>query len=136
MLNIEKYYNDNCFKLPIEFLEKKIPISKQLQEDLELIKNNDSENTNPTSYDLIFKPNTKIGKKCLSIWANQFTTDKQFIKESQQLYKNANALHQDKDLLDISLPGKINNVGCVHPLTKVIYQVESIFTKIGRFRPH
>ena len=100
MLNIEKYYNEDCFKLPIEFLEKKIPISKQLQEDLELIKNNDSENTNPTSYELIFKPNTDIGKKCLSVWANQFTTDKQFIKESQQLYKNANVLHQDKDLLE------------------------------------
>ena len=23
MLNIEKYYSENCFKLPIEFLEKK-----------------------------------------------------------------------------------------------------------------
>ena len=22
MLNIEKYYSENCFKLPIEFLEK------------------------------------------------------------------------------------------------------------------
>ena len=31
---------------------------------------------------------------------NQFTTDKQFIKESQQLYKNASALHQDNDLLE------------------------------------
>ena len=100
MLNIEKYYSENCFKLPIEFLEKKIPIAKQLQEDLELIKNNDSENTNPTSYELIFKPNTDIGKKCLYVWANQFTTDKQFIKESQQLYKNASALHQDNDLLE------------------------------------
>ena len=33
--------------------------------------------------------------------------------------------------LDITLPGKVINTGCVHPLTKVISQIESIFTKIG-----
>lgn len=39
---------------------------------------------------------------------------------------------KDKDdSLDITLPGKINPTGCVHPLTKVISQIESIFTKIG-----
>lgn len=100
MFNIEKYYNDNCFKLPIEFLEKKYAISKQLQQDLELIENNDEQNTNPTSYDAVFKPKSKIGKKCLSIWAKKYTTDKKFIKESQNLYKDIGAVHFDKPLIE------------------------------------
>ena len=37
----------------------------------------------------------------------------------------------NKNSLDITLPGKVSNTGCVHPLTKVISQIESIFTKIG-----
>tara|TARA_B110000196_G_scaffold292007_1_gene279326 strand:+ start:797 stop:1816 length:1020 start_codon:yes stop_codon:yes gene_type:complete len=39
--------------------------------------------------------------------------------------------NQNKNSLDITLPGKVSNTGCVHPLTKVISQIESIFTKIG-----
>jgi len=38
---------------------------------------------------------------------------------------------QNNNSLDVTLPGKITNTGCVHPLTKVISQIESIFTKIG-----
>ena len=38
---------------------------------------------------------------------------------------------QNKNSFDITLPGKVSNTGCVHPLTKVISQIESIFTKIG-----
>lgn len=100
MFNIEKYYNDNCFKLPIEFLEKKHAISKQLQQDLELIENNDEQNTNPTSYETVFRPKSKIGKKCLSIWAKKYTTNKKFIKESQNLYKDIGAVHFDKPLIE------------------------------------
>ena len=39
--------------------------------------------------------------------------------------------NQNKNSSDITLPGKVSNTGCVHPLTKVISQIESIFTKIG-----
>ena len=100
MLNIEKYYNDNCFKLPIEFLDKTHDISKQLQQDLELIKNNDEHNKNPTSYEVTFKPSSKIGKECLSIWAKKYTTDKTFIKESQKLYKKIGAVPFDQSLIE------------------------------------
>ncbi len=100
MFDIEKYYNETSFKLPIEFLEKKHEISNQLQEDLELINNNDKENTNPTSYDVVFKPKSDIGKKCLSIWAKNYTTDKIFIKESQKLYKDIGAVPFDKPLIE------------------------------------
>tara|TARA_B100002051_G_C16741715_1_gene644713 strand:+ start:1205 stop:2224 length:1020 start_codon:yes stop_codon:yes gene_type:complete len=43
----------------------------------------------------------------------------------------ASSEKQNKNSLDVTLPGKITNTGCVHPLTKVISQIESIFTKIG-----
>jgi len=96
----DKYYNDKCFKLPIEFLEKKHEISKELQKDLELIQNNDEDNTNTTSYEILFKPKSELGKKCLSIWAQNYTTDKKFIKDSQKLYKNVDAIPFDKPLIE------------------------------------
>ncbi len=43
----------------------------------------------------------------------------------------ASSEKQNNNSLDVTLPGKITNTGCVHPLTKVISQIESIFTKIG-----
>jgi hypothetical protein len=100
MSDIEKYYNDNCFKLPIEFLEKKHKISKELQTDLEFIQNNDEHNANPTSYEILFKPKTELGKKCLSIWAQNYTTDKSFIKDSQKLYQDIGAIPFDKPLIE------------------------------------
>jgi len=52
-------------------------------------------------------------------------------KISSKVPTIASGEKQNKSLLDITLPGKITNTGCVHPLTKVISQIESIFTKIG-----
>jgi phenylalanyl-tRNA synthetase alpha chain len=53
----------------------------------------------------------------------------QKISSIENKFKQKN--NQDEDLIDITLPGKINGTGCIHPLTKVISQIESIFTKIG-----
>ena len=73
---------------------------RSLQKDLELIQNNDEDNTNNTSYEILFKPKSELGKKCLSIWAQNYTTDKKFIKDSQKLYKNVTQYHSDKPLIE------------------------------------
>ena len=36
-----------------------------------------------------------------------------------------------KNFIDLTLPGKKNNLGSQHPLSKVISKIESIFTRIG-----
>ena len=58
----------------------------------------------------------------------KLTIDKKISSIENKLKQKNN---QDEDLIDITLPGKINETGCIHPLTKVISQIESIFTKIG-----
>ena len=58
----------------------------------------------------------------------KLSIDQNISSAGNKLRSNNN---QNDDLIDITLPGKINNTGCIHPLTKVISQIESIFTKIG-----
>jgi len=98
MSNIEKYYTD--FKLPIELIKEKNYISKVLKDDLELIKNNDENNKNETVYERLFKPQTKVGKDCLNIWAKYYSKDKNFIKDSQKLYKTIDVINFDNKVID------------------------------------
>jgi len=50
---------------------------------------------------------------------------------SSKVDKLSSNNYHNNDLLDITLPGKSISTGCIHPLTKVISKIESIFTKIG-----
>tara|TARA_Y100001970_G_scaffold131637_1_gene162375 strand:+ start:508 stop:1527 length:1020 start_codon:yes stop_codon:yes gene_type:complete len=50
---------------------------------------------------------------------------------SSKINELGNSNNKNKDLLDVTLPGKSVYTGCIHPLTKVISEIESIFTKIG-----
>ena len=51
------------------------------------------------------------------------------ISQTISNYNISNNIHNKST--DFTLPGRINKVGSIHPLTKVISQIESIFTKIG-----
>ena len=94
MFNEEKCYQDTCFQLPIEFLNNKQKLSENLINDLELTKtvHNDS---NPV-YNTVFNPSTKIGEESIKSWSKYYTTNKNFLKESQKLYKQANSIPFDK----------------------------------------
>ena len=74
------------FKLPIEFNEKKRPLSKSIQEDLEMVvyKENPSENL----YYTLTKPQSDFGKETLELWRKYYTTDTNFIEDSQKLIKD------------------------------------------------
>jgi len=89
MLIKEIYEN---FSLPIEFDESKKEIFDNLYQDLELLKSDDPEN--PTVYEKIFRPSSDIGKECLQKWCKYYTTNTNFLKDSQKLYKNLDALQQ------------------------------------------
>ena len=94
MFNEENCYQETCFQLPIEFLNNKQKLSDHLINDLELTKTV-HDDTKPV-YDTVFNPSTEIGKKSIKSWSKYYTTNKHFLKDSQKLYKNANAIPFDK----------------------------------------
>ena len=94
MFKEENCYNNNCFQLPIEFLNNKQTLSDNLIDDLELTETI-HEDTTPV-YDSVFNPSTDIGQKSIKSWSKYYTTDKKFLRDSQKLYKNANSIPFNK----------------------------------------
>jgi DNA mismatch repair ATPase MutS len=88
--NIEKI-NDK-FKTPISYNDKKMELNKNIITDLELISTIDPSGI--SMYNYSFQPKTCFGKKVLEQLPTYYTTDKEFLKETQQIlkeYKNADA---------------------------------------------
>jgi len=79
-----KEINKN-FLLPIEFDKQKQEIFENLYSDLELLKQSDS---NKTIYETTFRPSSKIGHELLDKWCKYYTTNTEFLKDSQKLYKS------------------------------------------------
>jgi len=79
-----KEINKN-FLLPIEFDKQKQEIFENLYTDLELLKQTDS---NKSIYNKTFRPSSKMGKELLDKWCKYYTTNTEFLKDSQKLYKS------------------------------------------------
>tara|TARA_Y100000992_G_C21268921_1_gene495533 strand:+ start:807 stop:2552 length:1746 start_codon:yes stop_codon:yes gene_type:complete len=91
-----KAYNiNNCstvFKLPIHYLENKSILEKNIHSDLELTELKD--NSNNCLYDNVFEPKNDFSKITTKMWSQHFTTDTEFLKDSQQLYKSIRNIKQ------------------------------------------
>ena len=79
-----KEINKN-FLLPIEFDKQKQEIFENLYTDLELLKQADS---NKAIYNKTFRPSSKMGHELLDKWCKYYTTNTEFLKDSQKLYKS------------------------------------------------
>ena len=86
--NIKNLRVDAVFKLPIQYLEKeKIHLLNDIvRNDLELEENNI--NSVKSMYEYIFEPQNQFSKNMISCWNKYFTTDIEFLKESQDVLKN------------------------------------------------
>ena len=93
MLDKEKIFE--TFKLPISFITKRHTLSKEIKEDLELIKTNDNSNQNST-YHTLFNANNDFDSLSFEYWGKYFSSDKLFLKDSQILYKNINDLQNQQ----------------------------------------
>lgn len=72
------------FHLPISFLKNKKNINKHIISDLELQK---TEN-NKSLYEYVFNPgDCPFSNKTLLLWTDYYTSDKNFLKDSQRLIK-------------------------------------------------
>ena len=77
------------FQLPIYHLTDKIETDQNVIKDLELVEYKDVSNNNV--YQDTFKPVTTYGKEQSTKWAEYFTSNQQFMKDSQTLCKNYDA---------------------------------------------
>ena len=74
------------FKFPISYLENKQEINDNIINDLELVSTKDPDGQ--SMYSHIFKPESIFSKKFLNEWSKYYTTDVQFLKDSQVFYKS------------------------------------------------
>ena len=81
-INQKKVFAKTAFKLPIEYLENKQEISKNVFDDLELIESKDASNN--SLYEHVFKPKSIFGEKYVHIWSKYYTADVGFLKETQE----------------------------------------------------
>ena len=78
MNNIKKHFDH-----PILYSNNVKDTPQNLFNDLELINNNDC-STN-TIYNVLINPKTEIGKLCFNEWSTKYTTDIEYLKNTQDL---------------------------------------------------
>ena len=76
------------FKLPIEYLYEKEILSNDIVDDLELLNLKKDIKNNKCLYDYVFENKSIFGENMKSRWSKYYTTDVNFLKDSQGLYKN------------------------------------------------
>lgn len=74
----------SIFNLPISFLENKRELESHVITDLELKKTE----TTKSLYEYVFIPETVFAEKTILLWNKYYTTDKNFLKDSQKLISN------------------------------------------------
>ena len=75
---------DTNFKLPLAYLESSdlYKLSDIVATDLELAS---SINGSATMYDYLFQPEHQFAKDTIHAWKKQFTTNKEYLKDTQQI---------------------------------------------------
>lgn len=81
---LESAYVPKIFQLPITYLTDKQLIKSHIKADLELIALKEEKSL----YDTVFQPTTLYGKETIPLWAEYYTANKDFIKDSQRLVKD------------------------------------------------
>ena len=132
----------NIFKLPIEYLENKTEINDNIINDLELkqYRNNDhdissihfefdiSNNINNNLYYNLFNPKDVFSKSVSDRWCNYYTTDKDFLLESQKLLQS---FKPSVTIIDNNLKEDKNKM-CEYKSESEIYNLcENIFYDNG-----
>ena len=74
------------FKMPISYLdtEKIYTLSTVVSNDLELVQSKDT----PCMYEYLFKPKNEFAKCTVPIWREQYTTDVDYLKDTQDIIRN------------------------------------------------
>ena len=95
------------FKYPVEYLKEKHTLPEVIKEDLELLKTHDEKNK--PIYNILLKPKTKLGKKSINKISKFYTTNVEYLKETQKLTKKVKNIDFDASLID-NMYDKWNNI--------------------------
>jgi hypothetical protein len=77
------------FQLPITYNSHKKEVAEHIQNDLELVKTQNEEEEKPL-YQYLFQPKHCLGKKMLPAFSRYYTTDIQYLKDTQTFLKTYN----------------------------------------------
>lgn len=88
------------FKLPIEYLDEKVvhTLSDVVASDLELV----SATASDPMYDVLLKPKHQFAKDMIPCWKKSFTSDTEFLKQSQQVIISTESCESPVDCAAIS----------------------------------
>ena len=93
---LDSIYNN--FKLPIQYLEDSNKITENLDPDLELTKPNVGSKL--SVYESILKPQTIFGKQCIKPFASHYTTNVNYLQDTQKLCKTIQTIPLQKNLIE------------------------------------
>lgn len=88
------------FRYPIEYINEKTEIKKNVLEDLELIKFNNPDETIQGIVEQVIEPKTIFGKKCVPELCKYTTTNKKFLKHTQSIVQKYPSVVQNVQLHD------------------------------------
>jgi len=106
--------NDNetekqpIFKLPIEYIENKTKIEQHIITDLELV--DKTETHTKSLYNYVFNPSNTFSEQTIALWSQYYTSDKQFLKDSQKIIKQKNQKNQKNQTPYLLEPTQVDNV--------------------------
>jgi hypothetical protein len=86
------------FKYPIEYVQNKYEIGDSVKTDLELL--NTYEKEDKSIYEQLLQPTTQIGKECLKKFSNYYTTDIEYLKDTQKVNSQMGKIEMDNALID------------------------------------
>lgn len=103
---------NNIFKLPIQYNNKVQKLNPRTIKELELIETNDNEES--SIYENLFKPTNKPVRDVIKQLSEFYTTDTNFLKETQELTKNLksselNTLYNKYNFRDFDMDDVVNS---------------------------
>ena len=92
----------DSFRLPITYVEssKIHPMSPVLVSDLELVQLTNVDSNSQPIYDHLFQPSHSWGKQMIPEWSKQFSTDKQYLSDTQQVISEMGNYQDQVTVLD------------------------------------
>ena len=88
------------FELPIYYTKEKQLLENNIIEDLELLETNQDDETRDSLLKLIFNPKTELGKNLLKKQVEYFTTNKEYLKETQHIISKWNSKEEKTSTKD------------------------------------
>ena len=86
------------FKYPIEYQNETKKINDTIKTDLELVKTTDK--SLESIYSKYINPTTSLGNKCLEEMSNYYTTNTEYLKNTQGIVSNIDSIKFNKEIIE------------------------------------